>query len=251
MKAIVEAVMSDRLEQPHSSHSRLASALNPDASLQPVPRDVREVEAALAAGEQSYRVWAYYEARYSERGLSFTRSDSAWLTTLARTESQFAVRHVHWLARVLAARGMPRLLMERHLELLHAALVTRVPEQASEYLALRHAAAELAAERRALLSDVQLSRLAAEFNPADEMSQPLSAAARPQAETSHANPNTERRQFTAREAGLLVVAAVLDEKRGIANAVESLCTWLGDSERFPPSWQQALQHTLSRARAAC
>ncbi|HEY6880780.1 MAG TPA: biliverdin-producing heme oxygenase, partial [Polyangiales bacterium] len=112
--AIVAAVMSADLAGPW-----LTAPLNVEAGTHAIPRDVREVQAALSAGEQSFRRWSYYGARYGERGLRFTRSDSCWLVTLARHEGDAALRHLRWLARVLAARGMPTLLLEQHLELLH------------------------------------------------------------------------------------------------------------------------------------
>jgi heme oxygenase len=93
----------------------LAGALNPDAGTHPIPNDVREVHAALLAGERSREAWPYYEARYGERGLRFTRSDSAWLVTLLREGVEVAARQIAWLGRVLAARGMPRYLLELHL----------------------------------------------------------------------------------------------------------------------------------------
>ncbi|MET0385519.1 MAG: biliverdin-producing heme oxygenase [Polyangiales bacterium] len=223
IEAILEAVMSERLDGP-----RLAEALNLAAGTHPVPGDLREIQAALRAGEQSYRAFAYYEARYGDRGLRFTRSDSAWLATLCheRSGDDTALRQVDWLARVLAARGMPRLLMERHLEQLHTTLTACVPEAAASYEPLRRAAEVLERERTALLSEARTQELASEFK----------------AQTSAG--------ITQEEAGLLLVAAVLDEKRGVGNAVESLVQWLGDPTRFPADWRSAIDHTVHTARAA-
>jgi heme oxygenase len=220
-EAIVKAVMSPTLEGPW-----LTQPLNPDAGTHPMPRDVREVQAALHAGERTFEAWAYYRARYGERGVRFTRSDSCWLVTLAREDASLALRHVRWLAGVLAARGMPSLLIEQHLELLHAGLTAFVPERASAYEALRAASRALRAERLALLDDARMHELASTFEAGDA-------------------------ELSPHEAGLLVVAAVLDEKRGVGRAVESLTSWLADTDRFSDAWRAAVHRTVQAARAAC
>jgi heme oxygenase len=220
-EAIVNAVMSSELEG-----RWLTEPLNPDAGMHAVPSDVREVQAALRAGEQSLRTWAYYEARYGERGLRFTRSDSCWLATLAREDDAQALRHVRWLAGVLASRGMPSLLLEQHLELLHGGLTAFVPERAQAYEPLRAAAQALRAERQALLDDARMHALASAFD-------------------------AESALLGSLEAGTLVVAAVLDEERGFARAVESLTSWFGDADRFSDAWRAAVGRTVRAARAAC
>ena len=225
VEAVLNAVISDRLDGP-----ALAESLNVDAGTHPVPHDLREIQAALQAGELSYQRFRYYQARYGERGRSFTRSDSAWLATLARREPALLLQQVTWLARLLAARGMPRLLLERHLDVLHDTLVRSVPERAADYRPLQQAARALEAERTALLSDTQLEQLAREFNPK--------------------GPASDAHPIAAAEAGTLIVAAVIDEKHGIPHAVESMAHWLSDPTRFNKAWTQALEHTLEQARRA-
>jgi hypothetical protein len=88
----------------------------------------------------------------------------------------------------------------------------------------------LEAERTALLSDTQFEQLVREFKPEE----PVSAA----------------QPIPASEAGTLLVAAVLDERRGIPNAVDSIARWLSDPARFSRAWIQALEHTLTQARQA-
>ncbi|HEX5661131.1 MAG TPA: hypothetical protein VFX59_28265, partial [Polyangiales bacterium] len=188
--------------------------------------DVREVHAALRAGEQSFQSWAYYGARYGERGLRFTRSDSCWLATLAREDHALALRHVRWLAGVLAARGMPSLLLEQHLELLHAGLCTFVPERAHAYEPLRAAARALREERLAVLGEALENELARAFAGESE-------------------------ELGASEVGTLLVAAVVDEKRGFARVVESLEAWFGDADRFSDAWRAEVARTVQAARAAC
>jgi heme oxygenase len=220
-EAIVTAVMSPRLDG-----RWLTEPLNADAGTHPIPSDVREVQAALRAGEQSFRTWTYYEARYGERGLRFTRSDSCWLATLARHDTALALRQVRWLAGVLGARGMPSLLLEQHLELLHRELVAFLPERASAYDALRVASQKLRTERLALLDEADMNALASAFDG-------------------------ESALLSAREAGLLLVAAVLDEKRGSECAVESVASWFGDPARFSDAWRAAAARTVQATREAC
>jgi heme oxygenase len=226
---IVEAVVSPELEG-----RWLTRPLNDDAGTHPVPQDLREIQAALRAGEQSYQTWSYYEARYGERGLRFTRSDSAWLVTVARHDRAQALRQVRWLANVLASRGMPQLLMERHLEQLQACLTAFVPERASEYQVLREAADELRQARTSVLSQDAFDALTSQFSTVTRVAEPLASSPR----------------IEPAEAGALLVAAVLDERAGLMRAVESLCQWLGDPARFSDLWRAAIECTLQAARAA-
>jgi hypothetical protein len=136
---------------------------------------------------------------------------------------------VRWLGRVLAARGMPRFLLERHLEQLHEQLVAFVPERSESYAPLLRAAAELKSERTRVLGNAQHERFAAEF-----------ALSVMSAADNHA--------LAPLEAGTLLVAAVIDEACGVPHAVDSLCLWLGDPARFPERFRSALNHTLHETR---
>lgn len=222
-EAILTAVMTPSV--------RLAECLNFAAGTHPVPRDLREVHAALQAGDQTRDEFSYYEARYGERGRRFTRSDSAWLVTLIHLPEAEALRQVAWLGRVLAARGMPRLLLERHLQALHQHLVRVLPEQAADYEILQRAAHVLTQERRARVSDARFEALCGELERACEL-QP------------HANT-----PIPAREAGVLVVAAVVDEACGVPSAVESACRWLTDTTRASQGFCAAVDHAVRTARS--
>lgn len=200
--------------------------LNGEAGRHALPEDVREVRAALAAGDESYRAAAYYAVRYGERGLRFTRSDSAWLATLAREDVALARRHVHWLARVLAARGMPRLLLERHLLVLEAKLGREVPEHSASYRTLENCAAELRQERTSAIPEARAQTLIAAF----------------------ARTRTAEQGIPAEQAAELLVAAVADERSGVPGAVASLEAFLADAKRFSPEWVAAARRTLSAAR---
>ena len=202
------------------------SLLNREAGSHPVTLDPREIEAALRAGERSWHAFPYFELRYGARGRRFTRSDSAWIVTLTNHAQVAVDRHIRWLGGLLAARGMPQLLLEQHLEILHAELVRAVPEKRAAYDTLLNAAHMLRDTRRAHIRDDVMRRLSSSFE---------------------AKVGTE---WAGRlnGAGLLLVASVADEQAGITNAVASLESWMLDPARFPDTWIQAVRMTIRRAR---
>jgi heme oxygenase len=205
--------------------------LNPHAGMHRVPRSEAVLEAALRAGERSWRRWPYYAERFGERGRAFTRSDSAWLTTLASLPRPRALEQVVWLADLLASRGMPRLLMEEHLAHLHEALsgVTLPPEEArpgDPWEVLLEAAELLAARRTSVVSARSAEGVARRFD------------ARVPATLRDRLPRT----------GLLLAAALADEADGIRSAVPSLVRWLGDPGRFPKPWVDEVNRTVRAGR---
>ena len=203
-----------------------AEELNPEAGNHPVPADAREIQAALKAGEICWNRFPYFEHRYGERGRRFTRSDSAWLVTLSRSEPTEISKQIHWLGRVLSSRGMPTLLLQTQLEILDEELTAVIPEKNAEYRKLSEVAAELRASRCAHFADEQLDTFAAEFD----------RAVGP--EWSARFPHT----------GALLVSAVADELNGIDGAVESLRPWMTDAAHFSAEWIAAVETTLAQAR---
>ena len=202
-----------------------ATSLNPSAGHHVVTGDPRELAAVEEAGERSWAAWTYYSRRYGDRGRRFTRSDSAWLATLPGSPASLVERQVRWLGTLLAARGMPRLLLEEHLRVLHEELVAAVPERAAEYASLLQAADTLRGEREASMPEAELRRLERGFR--DLLERPADDDVR---------------------AGVLIAAAVADERAGVPRAVTSLMEWLADPTRFPPGWVAAVHETLGRAR---
>ena len=63
-------------------------------------------------------------------------SDSGWLATLPGLSAAAVEHQVRWLGTLLAARGMPRLLMEEHLVVLHDELCRALPERSGDYASL-------------------------------------------------------------------------------------------------------------------
>ena len=203
------------------------AALNPAAGNHAIPEDLREIEAALRAGEQTWHMFPYFELRYGARGRRFTRSDSAWIVTLVNHPLPTVVRQIRWLGRLLAARGMPQGLLDAHLHNLHRELVRAVPERGAAYASLLAAADDLRSIRQAHVSDEQVQALAAAFDGmvGDELVGQMPGA------------------------GALLALAVADEQAGISNAVTSLEGWLAEPARFPERWIEAVQVTIARARA--
>lgn len=200
--------------------------LNPDAGDHEITDDPRELEAAVRAGDRSWSELPYYEWRYGGRGRRFGHSDSAWLAMLAQGSQADVDRQVQWLARVLSARGMPRWMVERHLEILNQELTAAVPERAADYDKFLRAAHRLAEARRAVLPDPVFQALAAEFDAAVG------------AEWAARLPGM----------GFILAAAVVDEANGVALAASSVQAWIEQSLRFPTAWIDAARHTLRKTR---
>jgi heme oxygenase len=227
----------------------LSSELNPHAGGHPVAAHEGVLEAALRAGERSWLRWPYYAHRYGERGRAFTRSDSAWLATLAGMPREFAMEQVVWLADLLTSRGMPRRLMEDHLGILHeelqgvpapgearsaraeAALPGSAPAHSAAdphdpWAYLDQAARLLRARRTAWITERAAQATALRFDrrvPAEE-SAPL--------------PGT----------GLLLASALADEADGLPRAVSALEDWLTDQARFSPAWVAEVQRAVRAGR---
>ncbi len=196
-----------------------SSSLNRDAGRHHITQDPRELAAALVAGARTWEIHPYYEARYGERGRRFTRSDSAWLASLGQDPT--AEQQIEWLAGVLAARGMPTLLLESHLNHLHEALIDILPHRRSTYAWLLERAHGLYLRRTEALSDRSLGRLAARFTPS---SPPF------------------------RGMGTILAAAVADHATGIPRALESVLVWAKDEERFGTAWVQAVDELVDAAQ---
>ena len=213
---------------PFKPESRVfqATSINPDAGQYPVPKDPREVEAAVKAGDICWERFPYLKQRYGERGLRFTRSDAAWLTTLAGCDPSLIIGQVRWLNRVLAGRGMPSIVMQVQLEMLVDTLVDAIPERRSQYEKLLLASADLLKLRRQHLSDEALLTLSASF---DSAVGPELAAKFPRM-------------------GELIVCAVIDDQAGIETVAENVRQWMTDAARFPSEWIRAVESTLAQAR---
>lgn len=199
-----------------------ASTLNPDAGQHPVPDNPSVLEAAVRAAYRCREEFPYFDLRYQERGKSFAKSDAAWLVTLTDLAWPQLQQQVDWLGRVLGNRGMPRITLERQLELLAEELSTAVPDRREVWQLLQDAAAQLQAERLQRVPQAASDRLIERFCKAtnDELHGRL------------------------RNSGLLVVSAWCDQSAGIIDALSSLLFWLADPARFDQSWVAAVQELV-------
>jgi heme oxygenase len=205
-----------------------ATSLNPEAGNHPVPADPREIAAALAAGVSCRAEFPYFEARYGERGRRFTDSDAAWLASLVGLSTPLIIAQVAWLGSVLASRGMPRVTLERQLYYLHEELVSADRDKKGVYDKLLEAVSWLQKERTTHVPEQTCAALCRAF----------------------AEQTDDELGRTMQGTGMLIVAAVSDEKAGIAAAVASLEEWLTDPGRFSSKWCDAVRGMVARARSA-
>lgn len=202
-----------------------ARSVNPEAGDHAVSADPIEQAAAEAAIRASWREFPYYPKRYGERGWRFSLSDTGWIQTLSQLTADEARAQVRWLGGVLAARGMPLLLLERHLEHLSRALLERAPDRAGQYAWLADCAASLREMRLARIPEETFVSLAEAF---EEQTRACAGA--------------------VSNMGVILVAAVADERAGVANAVASVESWACDPALFDTRWIEAVRDTLAAAR---
>lgn len=205
-------------------HASTAPWHNPEAGHHPLPDEPAEIRASLRAAERCLGRLPYLRLRFGPRGDAFTRTDSGFLTTLAGFPLDHVIEQVQWLAGLLACRGMPRWLMETHLDILADELVAAIPDRAAEFRRLRQAAAVLRRERRVILSQASFDALASAF--AREGGNPV--------------PHF----------GEVAVSAVCDEAFGIAAAVTSVASWLETSDAVPAAWRGSALALIQHARQA-
>ena len=137
-------------------------------------------------------------------------------------------KQISWLAGVLAARGMPSVLLQRHLEILADELTLARPEKASDYDLLREAGQYLAATVEERL-------------PADAWNESAKGFA------ARVGLPEDPAAYQAAE---IMISAVIDEENGLENAVDSLLEWLACDKRFSSAWNSAAHDFVRRVRAS-
>jgi hypothetical protein len=204
--------------------------VNPEAGDHAISADPVEQAAAEAAIRASWREFPYYAKRYGERGWRFSLSDTGWIQTLCHLTATEARAQVRWLGGVLAARGMPMYLLERHLEHLHRELVQVRPEQSARDDVLLDCARSLRESRIAQIPEALFHSLASDFDQ----------------RVRGGNENPDRRIANM---GAILVAAAADELAGVGNAIASVESWACDVERFDPIWITAVRDTFAAVKA--
>ncbi len=196
-----------------SSLRRRVTALNPEAGRHAMPQNESEIALALRAADAAWRRHPYLEARYGARGRRFTLSDSCWLASLRPGAPEEIIRSLRWLAGVLAVRGLPTLILERHLEALDAQFGGAVFAPAVE---------DLRARRRAVLPEADSARIVGRW----------------------------KASLPDLDAAELLAAALADEAAGAAGAWESVRSWFADPARCPEERGRAVDELAAEIRAA-
>ncbi len=200
--------------------------INPEAGNHPIPKDEREIEAALKASDRGWAEFPYYAKRYSDRGKRFSDSDTCWLVTLTALDQEVVQQQIDWLCRVLATRGMPTIMMEHTLRFLHEQLKETLPEKSAAYEKLLISADAIKKSRERWIKDKEIYSLADEFDQA----------------VGHELANVYK------NTGKLLVSAVVDEKNGTEGAVNNIEVWLTEKDRFPIEWIRAVKKTIGKAK---
>jgi heme oxygenase len=203
------------------SSSLHVTQINPEAGNHSVPDDPREIDAAFRASGRAWAEFPYYQLRFSGRGRRFSDSDICWLVTLTSLELEETHQQINWLNRVLASRGMPSVMLEQTLRILHEELVAAIPDQQERYDKLLDVADTFRARRLEHLPDEEARPLIQAFEQA-------------------VGPELAK---TYPDAGLLLACAVADTLGGIDEALPSLRSFLEDEEHFPNQWLAAV-HTM-------
>jgi hypothetical protein len=185
---------------------------NPEAGETPAPHDPVDVAIAEQSARVLWRAFPYFAWRYGERGARFGRSDAGYLLTLADVPEAFALSQIDWLAKLLAARGMPSILLEYQLEHLARLTSRRQRPGASR---LRSLAAHLRHGRLAVM-DIQVAL---------ECERLGGAAARGQ-----------RRRHGV---GRLIASAVADVSLGFGEHAQALTRWFCDTDPDDVAWARA------------
>lgn len=194
--------------------------LNAGAGHHEVTPDAGLLRTAVRAAAATYDAVPYYAARYGGRGARFAGSDSAWLVSLAHPAQPDPVGQVRWLSGVLAGRGMPSWLLERHLDNLVGALLREHgPGAAGGLPAARD---DLAVRRRGVVDDDLL----------DDADRWVDAAVGEQSPVARA--------------GALLAAALADVGTGLLGSDRALVDWLVDPVRCPPADAGALLGVRAR-----
>jgi hypothetical protein len=185
---------------------------NPEAGETPAPDDPVDLAFAELSAKVIWRAFPYFAWRYGERGARFGRSDAGYLVTLADVTEDLAITQIDWLAKLLAARGMPSVLLEYQLE--HLARLASRQQRPSEPR-LRSLAAHLR-RRRSTVMPVQVVLECERLCRAAAAGQP-------------------RRHGVGR----LIAFAVADGALGFGAHDQALVRWFSDTDPDDLAWARA------------
>ncbi len=208
------------------------AAINPEAGNHAISHDPLELDAAIQAGRICMHEFPYLESRFGQRGRRFTISDSAWLAALSDESQSQLYSQVTWMGTMLSARGIPQIILQRHLEILHRELSRTIPLKQEKYMKILNGASLLRGNRIAVIDEREARKLREgfAFSVASDELQPIHMRF----------PNL----------ALLVISAVVDEKLGVENAVPALLSWVLNKELFPQDWIEAVSQLVFDTRIA-
>jgi heme oxygenase len=188
------------------------TTINFEAGDHAIPQNPAEIVLALRAGKSAWERYPYLDQRFGERGRRFTNSDSCWLVALARMPVETATKNLKWLRTVLSTRGIPTVILERHLQRIQEALAVEFEDQVEMRTRFDPFLAALKAERQPI--EDCIAHLVEQFD------------LKFRACAGHKVPS----------AAELIASAWMDERSGIRGALASVRDWFTDSERFSEEW---------------
>lgn len=203
-----------------------ATTFNPESGNHPVPQEPDRLRAVLRATDRALAEYPYIRYRYGDRGQRFTDADGAWLATLPELDEDSMSRQLDWLRTVLSSRGIPHVIVARHLQLLAEELSCTSFDRAGLPLL------ERTAERIYRRIDQRI--------PLHVRRQQHSALFQSLGRGS-GDPQSD---IMCRETVELIASAVVDRDLGVENAVDSLTSFLADPRRFSTAWVESVLDTV-------
>jgi len=202
------------------------TAVNFEAGDHAMPQNPAEIALALRAGKSAWEQYPYLDQRYGERGKRFTNSDSCWLVALTRMPAESATEDLKWLRTVLAVRGIPTVILERHLRLINEALAIEFRDQPEMQTRFEQFLSGLEAERQPIWGSI--AHLVEQFDLRFRVCAGLKVPS----------------------AAELIASAWIDECSGIDGALASVRDWFADSERFSEEWVADVNEFVTRLKSA-
>ncbi len=188
-----------------------ASILNPEAGSHVVPQAGLELEASFIVAKKCLQALPYVFMRYGERGERFTKSDGAWIITLADFSDRVVFNQIEWLGRLLSVLGIPRFTLELNLREAAKELSTLRPTSKDKYAVLVRAADLLEQNRKDI---IPLKRQ-------EELQQRFLAALNPAELETYRNIDN------------ILISSVADEKMDGLGALGKTLEWIQEKSNWP------------------
>ncbi len=185
--------------------------VNYEAGNHNFPDDPFEIEASIATSHTIIASEHYYKI-FGERGIRFAKSDNGWLLSLCEEEQM--EQQLMWLLNLLAKIGLPTILLEKNLIILHEYIIKLVPNKKQKYDKLLDMASYIKSLRNKIISEEKFLEQSKRF------SQPIAGI------------------------GKLILCAYIDEKNGFSKAVEAIMKKLESSNYFSKEWFEEVHQIL-------